>query len=165
MTMGTPANRQAAPPPAHHEKLQHHATATARSGWTGRETPLCSGSMKALRVIYARLLAFCLALAIVAGSLGMGSTPATAGDTAHHETTVAAGEMAHATGCPSELVGDTTTDMGHGACAMTVCCFSELPDWRTQRIATVEPARFDRLEQGIVPRADPEKADKPPRQS
>lgn len=121
--------------------------------------------MKALRVIYARLLAFCLALAIVAGSLGMGSAPATAGDTAHHEATVAAGDMTHATGCPSELAGDTTTDMGHGACAMTVCCFSELPDWRTQRIATVEPARFDRLKQGIVPRADPEKADKPPRHS
>ena len=104
--------------------------------------------MRQLRPALARFLMVWLVAGFVMGAIGMGASGAGMA-------------MEPGRACPEAAKTGATMQKGHGACAMTVCCFSEgsqlgveTPDFVLVHVLSAEP----RLTQ-----AEPERAKKPPR--
>lgn len=118
--------------------------------------------MRQLRPALARFLMVWLVAGFVMGAIGMGASGAgMAMEPAHMAGHVADAAMEPGRACPEAAKTGATMQKGHGACAMTVCCFSEgsqlgveTPDFVLVHVLSAEP----RLTQ-----AEPERAKKPPR--
>ncbi|MEQ9258285.1 MAG: hypothetical protein RIG84_04230 [Roseovarius sp.] len=106
----------------------------------------------------------------VAGSIGMGAGLSERGGSLEHISEHAGHEtMARDADCPmaaQSVQADRNAHKGHGACAMTVCCFSAgpellalLPEFQ------LLPASYARMIERRLPQAEPERAKKPPKQA
>jgi len=121
--------------------------------------------MDILRRTLLRLMTLCVMTGIVLGTLGMSTAPAAQAQQIHPITQdgPVAAPAGHGLGCPAEL-GEAAGDRaGHGACAMTMCCFVDLQGPAVAYLADMEPAQFGPLAQRRHPDTDPENSDKPPR--
>ncbi|MCZ0812504.1 MAG: hypothetical protein ACQEVT_15040 [Pseudomonadota bacterium] len=117
--------------------------------------------MRQLRSALARGLMVWLVAGFVMGSFGMGvSGAATAAEPAHM--------MGHAaqsgSDCPTMDDTGAPRHKGHAACAMTVCCFSEAPDFAAHLPdSELIPSNHVLFAEMRLTQAEPERAEKPPR--
>src|SRR6056297_1205019 len=117
--------------------------------------------MRQLRSNLVRCLMIILMAMFVMGSFGMGAAGAA--------TTVKTAQMMdHATqsgsDCPTMDEADAPMQKGHAACTMTVCCFSDAPDFGPLRPAPeLIPASYVRSAEARLTQAEPERAKKPPK--
>jgi hypothetical protein len=117
--------------------------------------------MEYLRSILSRCLILVIMAMLVTGSIGMTSTDAAQSDGSAQIMDHAAG---HGSDCSTMDKSGAPVQKGHAACKMTVCCFSEIPDftavWPEARPLQVGYARpiAARLTQ-----AEPKRAKKPPK--
>ncbi len=125
------------------------------------ESPVFSLPMRQLRAVLAKCLMAVLMAMFVMGSFGMGAAGAATVDEPAHM-------MDHAgqsgSDCPTMDETDAPIQKGHAACTMTVCCFSEGPDFRAIRPeAQILPASYLLSIEDRLTQAEPERAKKPPK--
>lgn len=119
--------------------------------------------MIGFRPIISRLLTLMLVLAVVVGSLGMGTmshAAAQADDAnAQHQMHDMAG-MAHG-------AQDSTGGMQdqHGDCAMALCCFSDMQEPHADYAGVTMSARYAVLVANPAMQPTPDRADKPPKRT
>ncbi|WP_198133235.1 hypothetical protein [Roseobacter sp. AzwK-3b] len=144
-----------------HEKLGALWVSVARFHWTAAPRPISFCRMKQLRSILARCLMVVIMAMLVTGSIGMNATDAAQTDGSAQITDHAA---RHGSDCSTMDKTGAPVQKSHAACTMTVCCFSEIPDfsavWPEARPLQVGYARAiaARLTQ-----AEPKRAKKPPK--
>ena len=117
--------------------------------------------MRQLQAVLAKSLMVVLVAMFVMGSIGMGAAGAATTDAPAHM-------MGHAdpsaSDCPTMDETDAPMQKGHAACTMTVCCFSEGPDFRAIRPeAQILPASYLLSVEARLTQAEPERAKKPPK--
>ncbi len=125
------------------------------------ESPVSSLPTRQLRAVLAKCLMVVLMAMFVMGSFGMGAASAAKVDEPAHL-------MDHAgqssSDCPTMNETDAPMQKGHAACTMTVCCFSEGPDFRAIRPeAQILPASYLLSIEDRLTQAEPERAKKPPK--
>ena len=117
--------------------------------------------MRQLRAVLAKCLMVVLMAMFVMGSFGMGAAGAATVDEPAHM-------MDHAgksgSDCPTMDETDAPMQKGHAACTMTVCCFSDGPDFRAIRPeAQILPASYMLSIEDRLTQVEPERAKKPPK--
>ncbi|WP_073037686.1 hypothetical protein [Roseovarius pacificus] len=117
--------------------------------------------MRQLRSALARCLMVVLMATFVMGSFGMGAAgAATTAEPAH----MMDHEAQSGSDCPAMDETGAPMQKGHAACTMTVCCFSEAPDFGAiQRDAQLLPASYAVSVEARLTQAEPERAKKPPK--
>jgi len=97
----------------------------------------------------------------VMGSFGMGTADAAKmGERAQIMDHVAQ----HSSDCPTMDETGAPMQTGHTACTMTVCCFSEAPDFGALRpMALAMPASYAQPVDAGLTQSEPERAKKPPK--
>lgn len=117
--------------------------------------------MRHLRPALARFLTVWLVAAFVMGSVGLGAAGAGAAVEPAH---MAGHAEAAGDDCPTAAEASVRAEAGHGACAMTVCCFSEGDEPGAQSPDFVlMPAIHVLSAEPRLTQAEPEGAKKPPR--
>lgn len=103
-----------------------------------------------------------LVATFVTASIGVGASgTATPGDMAHE---TAHAEMQMGEDCQTEAAAGMHGQKGHEACAMTVCCFSEGPDFSAlSPDFEVMPTLYQPLTERRLTQSEPESAKKPPK--
>ncbi|QFT92539.1 hypothetical protein FIU86_06780 [Roseovarius sp. THAF9] len=118
--------------------------------------------MRQLRAALAKCLMVVLMAMFVMGSFGMGAAGAAAATAEPAHMMDHAGPSAR--DCPTMDETDAPMQKGHAACTMTVCCFSEGPDFRAIRPeAQILPASYLLSIEDRLTQAEPERAKKPPK--
>lgn len=117
--------------------------------------------MRQLRAVLAKCLMVVLMAMFVMGSFGMGAAGAATMDEPAHM-------MEHAgqsgSDCPTMDETDAPMQKGHAVCTMTVCCFSEAPDFGAlQPEPQLLLASYAQSVEARLTQAEPERAKKPPK--
>lgn len=121
--------------------------------------------MRQLRSALERFLMVWLVAGIVTGAIGMGTSGAgMAMESVHMAGPVAEAAMVPGHDCAEAATTGAQVQKGHGACAMTVCCF---PEGSALGVVTPDfvlvPARHVLSAEPRLTQAEPERAKKPPR--
>ncbi|MGK7651988.1 hypothetical protein ACSQ76_06090 [Roseovarius sp. B08] len=117
--------------------------------------------MRQLSAVLAKCLMVVLMAIFVMGSFGMGAAGAATVDEPAHM-------MEHAgqsgSDCPTMDETDAPMQKGHAACTMTVCCFSEGPDFvALQPEPQLLLASYAQSVEARLTQAEPERDKKPPK--